>query len=80
MGQVIPAQPPPPGIGYGVAAPHIYESDGEGRLVAHAISTNLHLRRKKNSAQGRPWHRRTIPVQAVIAVFASRVYYFFNLC
>eukprot|EP00669_Euglena_mutabilis_P014168 TRINITY_DN920_c0_g1_i1.p1 TRINITY_DN920_c0_g1~~TRINITY_DN920_c0_g1_i1.p1 ORF type:complete len:1190 (-),score=512.84 TRINITY_DN920_c0_g1_i1:360-3929(-) len=36
-------------LGYGVAAPHIYESDGEGRLVAHAISTNLHLRRKKNS-------------------------------
>eukprot|EP00667_Euglena_gracilis_P000616 EG_transcript_615 len=34
---------------YGVAAPHIYESDGEGRLVAHAISTNLHLRQKRNS-------------------------------
>lgn len=34
---------------YGVAAPHIYESDGEGRLVAHAISTNLHLRQKKDN-------------------------------
>mmetsp|Transcript_3368 Transcript_3368/g.6294 ORF Transcript_3368/g.6294 Transcript_3368/m.6294 type:complete len:1254 (+) Transcript_3368:96-3857(+) len=30
------------------SAPQIYEAETEGMLVAHAINTNLHLRRKKN--------------------------------